>query len=77
LYRASELAKVAPILSIRVNRVADFEQKDKRLKEHSAKRCAYIAPNLKVFGSVGELTQSGTGAKGEQTPGQGSAKKRP
>jgi hypothetical protein len=51
-----------------VNRVVDFEQKDKGRKEHSAIRGAYVAPKLKVFGPVGSLTQAGSMGGPEGNP---------
>ena len=45
--------------------MANLGQNDKKCKEHSANRGAYIAPKLKVFGPVGTLTQAGTKGMGE------------
>ena len=41
------------------------QQKKESVNSDTAERKAYAAPELKVFGPVGALTQSGTGASPE------------
>jgi hypothetical protein len=51
--------------------LVDIKQKTEQQNPKPTGRAAYSTPKLKVFGSVGELTQAGTAGGAEMGMGMG------
>ena len=51
--------------------MSDNKESNQQRKEQASGRNAYTTPNLKEFGPVGALTQSGTGTNPENAQDMG------